>query len=176
MDPASTEAATMITPPMNRVFLWPQQNELLIYPGGPFLSDSTISVSIAANARDKDGVELGKPYYLSFRTAPFAVASTSPGNGTIYISRTSQVWVSFNSYVNLSSVNGAVAISPPISGSYAYDSYSSNYDNPSRIIFTPSTQFAANTKYTVTVTTGVRDLYDVPMKAPYTFSFVTRPN
>jgi hypothetical protein len=34
---------------------------------------------------------------------------------------------------------------------------------------------ATNTKYTVTISTNVRDLYDSKLKQPYVFSFVTRP-
>src|SRR3972149_7095838 len=36
MAPLSTTASTSITPSMNRVFLWPGEDKLLIYPGGPF--------------------------------------------------------------------------------------------------------------------------------------------
>src|SRR3989338_4060687 len=142
MEPVSTEAATSITPSMNRVFLWPEENQLLICPGGPFLTDTTITVTIGPTAHDNDGVE----------------------------------FLNFNTYVKLSSVSGSIHISPALAGTFSYDSYYGTNDYPYHIVFTPSSPMASNTKYTVVVTTGVHDMFDVPLKQEATFSFVTRPN
>lgn len=84
MDPASTEAATTITPPMNKIFLWPSGNQLTVYTGGPFLSDTTITVTIDKSALDKDGVALGEDFSFSFRTASFQITSTYPSNAQLY--------------------------------------------------------------------------------------------
>lgn len=176
MNPGSTEAATTITPAMNRVFLWPEENVMVIYPGGPFLTDTTIAVTIGASALDKDGVPLGKPYVLSFRTAPLSISYSSPRNGDLFVQTATTITLNFNSYVKLSTVLGAVTIFPNVPGSFAYYSYYSGSDNPSMVIFSPAGELAPNTKYTVTITTGIRDMYDVPLKQPYQFSFVTRPN
>ena len=177
MDPASTEAATIVSPNMNKLFLWPEENVLLIYPGGPFMTDTTISVHIGGNALDKDGIALGKDYDMWFRTAAFAVTNVSPQNAQLFVSPTQTISITFNSYVKLASVQSksAVQISPPVAGSFSYYNSNSTYDNPQMIIFTPSSGMASNTKYTVTVSTNVRYMYDVPLKKPYVFSFVTRP-
>jgi hypothetical protein len=160
---------------MNKLFLWPEENVLLIYPGGPFMTDTTISVHIASSALDKDGIALGKDYNLWFRTAAFAVTNVSPQNAQLFVSTTQTISINFNSYVKLASVQSAIQISPPLAGSFSYYNTSSTYDYPQTIVFTPSSAMATNTKYTVTVSTNVRDMYDVPMKNPYVFSFVTRP-
>jgi hypothetical protein len=175
MDPSSTEAATSITPPMNRVFLWPDGNQMRIYTGGPFLSDTTIAVSIAGTARDKDGVPMVQDFRFSFRTAPLGVGNTYPTNAQLYVSPDQTIGMSFNSYVLLSSVQSSFSISPEVAGSFAF-SGTSPYVNPAYVIFTPSTLLQANTKYTVTLSTGVRDMYGTGMKSQYSFSFVTRPN
>ena len=177
MDPASTEAATIVSPNMNKLFLWPEENVLLIYPGGPFMTDTTISVHIGGNALDKDGIALGKDYDMWFRTAAFAVTNVSPQNAQLFVSPTQTISITFNSYVKLASVQSksAVQISPPVAGSFSYYNSNSTYDNPQMIIFTPSSGMASNTKYSVTVSTNVRDMYDVSLKKPYVFSFVTRP-
>ena len=174
MDQSSTEAATTITPTMNNIFLWPEENILLIYSGGPFITDTTISVHIASSALDKDGIALGKDYDLWFRTAPFAVQYVSPSNAQLFVSPTQQISISFNSYVKLATAQSAIQISPTVAGGFSYGGTYS-YETPQIIIFTPSTSMAANTKYTVTVTTNIRDLYDSKLKQPYVFSFVTRP-
>ena len=175
MDPSTTEAATTITPSMNRVFLWPDGNQMKIYTGGPFLSDTTITVSIAGTARDKDGVPMAKDFQFWFRTAPLSVGYTSPMNAQLYVSTDQTIGMSFNSYVLLSSVQSSFSISPSVAGSFAFAG-TSPYVNPSYVIFTPSASLQANTKYTVTLSTGVRDMYGIGMKTPYAFSFVTRPN
>ena len=176
MNPASTEAATTINPNMSKVFLWPEENVLLIYPGGPFITDTTISVHIANTALDKDGIALGKDYDLWFRTAPFAVSYVSPQNAQLFVSPTQTISITFNSYAKLASAQTAIQISPPLAGSFSYyNSGNSSYDYPQTVVFTPSSQMAVNTRYTVTVSTNVRDMYDVPLKQPYVFSFITRP-
>jgi len=175
MDPASTEAATTVRPPMTTLFLWPEGNVLRIYTGGPFLSDTTITVRIDSTARDLDGIRLGMIFTLQFRTAPFQIRYTSPTNAQLFVSLSQSISIGFNSFVTLSSVQPAFSIMPVIPGSFSYRG-NYPYEIPSEVVFTPSTQYQTNTKYTVTISTGVRDLYGVPMKSPYTFSFVTRPN
>jgi len=76
--------------------------------------------------------------------------------------------------VQLSTVSGAFSISPPIGGTFQYGG--STREIPEQIVFTPSTSYQLNTKYTVTLATGIRDLHGSNMKSAYTFSFVTRPN
>ena len=174
MDQASTEAATTVTPPMNRVFLWPDGNQMKIYTGGPFLSDTTITVSIAGTARDKDGAPMVQDFQFWFRTAPLSLSYTYPANAQLYVSPDQTIGLSFNSYVLLSSVQSSFTITPYVAGSFAF-SGTSPYVNPAYVIFTPSSWLQPNTKYTVTLSTGVRDMYGVAMKSPYTFSFVTRP-
>jgi hypothetical protein len=41
--------------------------------------------------------------------------------------------------------------------------------------FTPTASLAANTKYTIMVTTGVKDMGEVPLATPYTQTFTTGP-
>lgn len=175
MNYASTEAATTITPAISKVFLWPQENEMLIYPGGPLLSDTTITVTIDGTAQDKDGTALGTAFTFSFRTAPFRLSYTYPANADVFVSSSAKITLSFNSFVIKSSVETAFSISPAIGGSFAYDGYP-GYESRNRIVFTPSQQLAAGTKYTVTISTAAKDLYATPMKKPHSFSFVVMPN
>ncbi|MGA9120783.1 MAG: Ig-like domain-containing protein [Bacteroidota bacterium] len=175
MDPASTEGATSIQPPLNKTFLWPAGNIMRIYTGGPFMSDTTISVTIAGTAKDKDGNPLGQPFSFWFRVAPFSVTSTSPANADLFVSRSQQISVNFNNYVPLQPAQAAFAIDPPAAGSIAYAGYAP-YEDPSAIVFTPSGLLQANTKYTVTISSAVTDMYGIHMRSPYSFSFVTRPN
>jgi hypothetical protein len=175
MDPTSTEPATTIEPQMSKTFLWPAENILRIYTGGPLMSDTTVTVTVAGTAKDKDGNPLGQSFSFWFRVAPLTVTSTSPSNAQVFINRNQQISINFNNYIPLGTAQSAFSIDPPISGSIAYGGYPP-YDDPSQIVFTPSGSYAANTKYTVTIGKQVTDLYGVHMRSPYQFSFVSRPN
>ena len=175
MNPQSTESATFVSPPMNTIILWPEENVMRIYTGGPFLSDSTITVRVGGTARDKDGVPLGENFSFWFRTAPFQVISTSPQNGQLFVTPSQTIYLNFNSYVLLSSVQSAFSISPAVPGSFSYAG-TPPYENQATVVFTPSGSLAPNTKYTVTVGAGVRDMYGMTMRQAQAFAFVTRPN
>jgi len=174
MDPASTEAATTISPEMNKVFLWPEGNAMVIYTGGPYLSDTTITVRVDGSARDRDGIPMGEAFSFWFRTAPLSVSYTSPGNAQLFVPPTQEILLNFNSYVIRSTVQSAFSITPSVGGSFSYGG--TNAEIPQQIVFRPYSPLQANTKYTVTISTAAKDLYGVPMKEAYSFSFVTRPN
>jgi len=176
MNPASTEAATTISPVINGIFLWPDENVMRIYTGGPLLSDTTFTITVAGTASDKDGVALGTPFTFSFRTAPFGITYTTPTNAEVFVQPTQQIYLSFNSYVLKSSVQSAFSISPSVSGSFMYYGEGTSYESKTQIVFVPSQQLAGNTKYTINVSTAAKDMFNVPMKSAYNFSFVVRPN
>jgi len=175
MDINSVELLTSVTPPMNTIFLWPEENILRIYTGGPFLSDTTITVSIDKSAKDKDGNEIGHTFTFSFRTAPLNVSGTYPSNGQLFVSPSEPIQISFNNYVTLSTAQASFSISPAVGGSITYGG-SYPYEQMNQIKFTPYTPLQPNTKYTVTIGTTISDMHGSRMKSPYSFSFVSRPN
>jgi hypothetical protein len=175
MNKQSVENSTHITPQMNATFLWPEENILRIYTGGPFLSDTTITVRTDSTAKDKDGIAMGHTFIFSFRTAALDVVSTNPDNGQLFVTPTEPITISFNNYVTLSSAQTAITLSPQVSGTFSYGGYSP-YEQKNQIKFTPNTSLQANTKYTVNIAATISDMYGTKMKLPYSFSFVTRPN
>ncbi|MEW6194464.1 MAG: Ig-like domain-containing protein [Bacteroidota bacterium] len=175
MDKTSVEMSTHVTPQMNTILLWPEENKLRIYTGGPFMSDTTITVTIDSTAKDKDGVKLGHTFTFSFQTAELGITYTSPNNGQLFVSPTEPIRMSFNNYITLTSARAAISISPQISGTIYYDGYYP-YEQMDKIVFQPNSALQANTKYTITISTAIKDMHGTNMKTPYTFSFVTRPN
>lgn len=170
MDKTSTENAISVTPATDKTFIWSKDNSVTIYTGGAFYADATYKINIDSTAEDLDGVKLGEPFSFSFTTAPVSISNTSPRNGELFISPTSGIDLYFNTYVIKSSVTEAFSISPAINGTI--DWY---YDSKTNLRFTPSSSFSYNTKYTVTIGTGVKDIFDSNMKEPYVFSFIIRP-
>lgn len=175
MNKPTTEAAVSIVPKMNAVFLWGDENYLSLYTGGPLLSDTLITVTVDSTATDKDGVKLGHRFTFSFRTAPVELTYSYPNNGEVYVAVNRTVTMNFNTYVDLNSVKNGFTITPAAAGTFSYYNNGS-YDSPSQVIFTPTSAMQVNTKYTVTLSTAVKDIYGIPMRTPFSFSFITRPN
>ena len=139
------------------------------------MCDSDYIIRISGDALDLDGVPLGEPFEFSFNTAPIEIESTSPQKGEIFVSRKAHIRLNFNTYMILSSVQAATLISPGISGKFIRG-YEHGDGNPKDMItFIPSTNYAPNTKYTVTVGTGAYDLHGTNLNEDYTFEFVTEP-
>jgi hypothetical protein len=171
MDQSSTESAITITPDTDPIFIWPQNNELTIYTGGAFRADATYEITIDSTAMDLDGVNMGDIFSFSFSTTSVGLSYTYPNNGELFVSRSSDIRLTFNTYMVKSSVQSAFSISPGVSGSL--DWY---YDSKTAMIFSYNGLLQANTKYTVTIGTEAEDIFGTHMKEPYIFSFITRPD
>src|SRR5687768_7429879 len=99
------------------------------------------------------------------RTAP-TVVSTVPANLGTQVGLTGPITVTFSEAMSMSSMTaGAFTFSPTVAGTLSYTGNTAT--------FTPTTQLAQNTTYTVTVGTGVRDRAGNGLAAPYTWTFTT---
>lgn len=175
MDPVSTEEAITMTPDLDRIYIWPAKNQLLIYLGGPFMAETDYEININKFAKDLDGVELGEPFSFSFTTTEITVQNTTPRNGELFVDYSGKpITMWFNTYMIKSSVASAFKISPNISGTFNYGTYYSDYDKTA-ITFNPNSSFIPNTKYTVTLNKDAVDLFGSGLKEDYSFSFITRP-
>ena len=171
MDQTTTEEAITITPATDPIFIWPQSNELTIYTGGAFMADTTYEITIDSTAMDLDGVKMGNIYSFSFSTTSVGLSYTSPNNGELFVSNSSDIRLTFNTYMSKSSVQSAFSITPSVSG--GLDWY---YDSKTVMEFNPSGLLKPNTKYTVTIGTEAKDIFGSHIKEPYVFSFITRPD
>lgn len=170
MDPVSTENAVSFSPGSDIIFIWPAYNQLTIYTGGVLHADTEYNITIGSQAKDKDGIELGNPFHFSFETSSVRITGTSPRNGEVFVSQYDPIYLYFNTYMQKSTVQSAFSISPHISGSLDW------YNNSkTAMVFNPGQSFQKNTKYTVTIGTGAKDLYGSALKEPYSFSFIVRP-
>lgn len=133
-------------------------------PSDNFLASETrYTATIAASVKDVNGDQMTSPYSFSFTTAAYGVTGVYPtGNG---VSTTSSISVYCNFLVDSTSIIPSFSINPSVSRNLTYGG--------SSFTFTPSTSLAANTTYTVTISTGLRAKNGTPMKNPYTFSFTT---
>ena len=171
MEPTSTENAISLIPESDIIFIWPNYNQLTIYTGGAFHANAMYEITINSTAEDLDGIKLGNPFSFSFSTASVGLSTTYPNNGELFVSTSSNIRLTFNTYMVKSSVQNAINISPEISGTLNW------YNNSKTVMeFNTSQSLQHNTKYTVTIGTEARDIFGSNMKEPYTFSFITRPD
>ena len=91
---------------------------LTINPTGPMEYATTYTVRIGEPAVDQDGTKLN-PYVTSFKTVGSGLRVTGliPAPDKNGISIHSQIAVTFDSPIDLSSIDGAIKITPQISGS-----------------------------------------------------------
>lgn len=175
MDPISTEAALSMTPNTERILIWPEGNQLLIYTGGPLLAETQYMIRLDGSARDLDGVALGESFEFSFKTRPVEVTGTNPGKGELFVQLTPNISVTFDTYMVKSTVEAAFSITPAVAGQFVYGYPNGNGEPRNMISFVPSGSLRPNTKYTVNLSTVAQDLYGTHLKTPYSFAFVTRP-
>jgi hypothetical protein len=101
-------------------------------------------------------------------TTPPTVASTNPANNVTGVTADSQVSITWSENVDCTTVNTTtVTISPAVT------TWVRTNCSGKTAIFTPTGQTSA-TDYTVTVTTGVKDLAGNAMAANFTFKYTTQ--
>ncbi len=127
---------------------------------------------IAITATDPDG-NLGRVTTTVVGTpdnVPPTVVATNPSNGASAVATNRTITVTFSEAMDPSSVSATTILlkdklNNAISGSITYSNRIAT--------FSPSSSLLGNTNYTVTVTTGVRDVAGNPLATPLTWNFTT---
>jgi hypothetical protein len=97
-----------------------------------------------------------------------SITGTYPQDGQKGIPANSDIKVTFNGPVDRASAEGAFHISPSVTGTFSWDSSSS------QMTFTPKNSLSPKTAYTVTVDTTAADTRAIPLvNTPYTWTFET---
>lgn len=154
---------------------------LIFTPSPPFPSNRGHTVDVTNGVTDL----AGNPLDVSGITTSFftgsalsnpagpQVLAVSPADGALDVPLNAAIVIQFAEPVVVTSVTAqTVAVSrgaTPLSGTFTFE------QNNSVVRWKPTnpTAFAANAAHTVTVTTGLRNLADKPLAAPFTSSFTT---
>ena len=144
-------------------------------PASPLTANKIYTGTISTGAKDAAGNSLASPYVWSFttesgidNTAP-TILTVVPASGSITAPTSTKVTVTFSEAMNSSTINSStisikqgttsVAGTVTLSGATA--------------TFTPASALAANTVYTGTVTTAVKDAAGNALASNYSWSFTT---
>jgi len=135
--------------------------------------NSTYTATVTTGARDLDGNGLSGNYTWSFTTGPSPiVVSTSPASGALNVSVTANVTATFNEAMNASTLNTGTFLlakgSTSVAGTVTYSNNTAT--------FNPNASLDADSVYTATLTSGVRDADGNVLSGGYSWSFTTGPS
>ncbi|PJA99554.1 MAG: hypothetical protein CO127_10250 [Ignavibacteria bacterium CG_4_9_14_3_um_filter_36_18] len=137
--------------------------------------NATYSAAITTGAKDLAGNALVNDYLWSFTTGsaivvtPPTVSSTNPANSEIDVALNQKIAATFSKTMDASSITASTFIlmngTTPVFGFVSYSGTTG--------IFAPASNLLPFTRYTATITTGVKDLNGNSMVNDYVWSFTT---
>jgi methionine-rich copper-binding protein CopC len=156
-------------------------NTATLTPTSPLGSSVNYTATVTTGVKDVAGNALASQSTWTFTTiadttAP-TVLTTNPVNGATNVAVNSTITVTFSEDMDPTTLNGTLTNftvkttvgSVPVPGTVSYN-------NATRTAtFTPTASLAANTNYTVTVTSGAKDTAGNGLAGNFTFTFQTAP-
>jgi hypothetical protein len=178
MDPASLNGTTFTLKQGTTLVagsLSPVGAALVFTPSAALAASTVYTGTITTGARDIAGNALAATYTWSFTTtmaldttAP-TVLTFTPGRDATNVSVNAPISVAFSEPVDPATVNGTTFV--VTQGNTVVAGMLSPVG--SAVVFTPSSPLDPSTIYTVTITTGAKDIAGNPLAAPTTWSFTT---
>lgn len=176
MDPASINTSSVLVAGVTGMVTYDSTNRIAAFKPTPdFAPNTKFNATITAGAKDISGTPLAAPFAFSFTTR--ATKDTSPPNlvavnvaaGATCVPLDQKIQVTFDEQMDSLTINPSTFFIAGVAGTVTYDVTSQN------ATFTPSADLAANTKFTIMVTTGATDMGGVPLAAPFSQTFTTGP-
>ena len=176
MDPATINAGTFVVSGVAGTVTYDTTNRIAAFrPSADFAANTMFNASINVGARDAIGTPLAAPFNFSFTTR--ATSDTSPPDivainvaaGATCVALDQKIKVTFDEQMDSLTINPSAIFIEGVAGAVTFDVVSQT------ATFTPAANLAANTTFTITVTTGAKDLGGVPLAAPFQQTFTTGP-
>ena len=151
-------------------------NTATFIPSTSLASSTNYTATIHTGVKDISGNALVSDFAWTFTTAdviPPTVQTVSPANSATNVAVTTAVNITFSEAMDASTINGTTislkntATSAAVAGVVTYNS------GTHVATFTPNVSLSNATGYTVTVTTGVKDVAGNAMASQFTSTFTT---
>jgi len=176
MDPASINAGSFIVAGVTGSVAYDAANKIASFKPSPdFVVNTMYSATITTGARDMNGTPLAAPFNFSFTTrattdtSPPEIVAINVAAGATCVPLDQKISVTFDEQMDSLTLNPSTFFIEGVAGSVTFNVLSQT------ATFTPSAMLAANTTFTITVTTGAKDLGGVPLAAPFHQTFTTGP-
>lgn len=101
------------------------------------------------------------------------ISSVSPPDGAEEVRTDELIRIAFRTQMNRASLESAFHVEPTVQGNFSW--YTPIRDGAEQVRFIPSTNWATNTLYQVTIDTSASDSQGIKLLEPYQFSFTTQP-
>jgi hypothetical protein len=176
MDPASINTRSFMIAGVVGTVTYDTTNKIAAFKPSPDFAPSTkYNATIGTGARDISGTPLAAPFGFSFTTrattdtSPPTIVAVNLAAGATCVPLDQKIKVTFDEQMDSLTINPSTFFIEGVAGTVTYDVGAQTGT------FTPSANLAANTTYTITVTTGAKDMGGVPLAAPFHQSFTTGP-
>jgi len=175
MDPASINASTFLIAGATGTVTYDAANMIGAFkPSTDFAPGTMYSASVTVGAKDLTGTPLAAPFDFSFTTratadtsVPYVVAVNLVAGATC-VPQDQKIMATFDEQMDSLTINPDTFFIAGVAGTVTYDVVTQI------ATLTPSANLAANTKYTIMVTAGAKDMGGVPV-APLQQTFTTGP-
>ena len=139
-------------------------------PAIPLLANTVYTGIITTGAKDASGNAMVSNYSWSFSTSTVpTVISTDPNNGATSVPLNKTITASFSTLMDPLTINATTVLlkqgATSITGTVSYSGVTAT--------FIPASPLAANTIYTGTITTGVKNVSGNALANNYVWSFTT---
>lgn len=145
-------------------------------PGSNLGYNTTYTATLPTSLRALSGSSLTSDYTWSFTTMAFPafyVMSTYPAAGATNVPRSLYVSATFNGIIDIYSIGPSSFFLSSPSGAWGSFSFSIFGEGKTVSFSTEFDQLQANTTYTATITTAVRDMNGNPLPFDYLWTFTT---
>ena len=141
-----------------------------IIPVNGWIADTTFSITISKSLKEFNGANLRNDTTITFTTPPLQIIETFPLDGQHFVDTSSSIRIKPNYLLDQGTIQNAVSISPEVN----YSLHTTTNNGQTIFYLLQEETFAPGTNYTVTINKSLTDIYGVPMKKDYSFSFTTK--
>ncbi len=166
MDPASINASTFLVAGATGTVTYDTINKIGGFRPSPDLAANVMyNATITVGAKDSSGTPLATPFDFSFTTrpttdtsAPYVIAVNLVAGATC-VPQNQKISATFDEQMDSLTINPSTFFIVGVTSTVTYDVVTQ------KATLTPSANLAANTKYTIMVTAGAKDMGEVPVAA-----------
>jgi hypothetical protein len=176
MDPASINTSTFVVAGVAGTVTYDAVNMIAGFKAtAAYTPNTKYSASITTGAKDTSGTPLSAPFNFTFTTratkdaSPPDIFAVNVAAGATCVPLNQKITVTFDEQMDSLTINPSTVFISGVTGTVTYDVTSNS------ATFTPSANLAANTTYTIMVTTGVTDMGGVHLATPFSQTFTTGP-